>query len=215
MCKPVTFFRLLCSEYITPEKKTVLNYLKEQIIRQIQKGQDSPALTKLYQYEYPKILHFIKTNQGDEEEAKDIFQDAILIFYKQVKLNKFDLQYDIGAYIYSISRNLWINRVKKKSRHVSISEHEPVVEVQGNVLDDLITEERENIVKEILSQMGSACQQLLRYVIYFRLSMKEIAKKMKFSSENVAKTKHYKCKQRLIKIIKEHPSLLKELKYVS
>lgn len=40
--------------------------------------------------------------------------------------------------------------------------------------------------------------------------MKEICKKMGFSTENGAKTRNYKCKQQLISLLKKNP-LVKEL----
>ena len=47
--------------------------------------------------------------------------------------------------------------------------------------------------------------------IYDKRSMKEISTMLGFSSQDSAKTQSYKCKQKLIKSLKENPTLAKEV----
>lgn len=189
-----------------------MEYSDREILELIRNGNDNPALSFLYKKVLPKVKHFIKGNNGDDDESYDIFQDAIMIFYKQVKLEKFKEEHEIAGFIYSISRNLWINRVKKKSRTISYSGEMPVVEVSETVLEDLITEEREALIMKVLGDLGDRCKELLLYSIFHKFSMKEICEKMGFSTENAAKTRNYKCKQRLIELTKDNQSIKDLLK---
>jgi len=90
---------------------------------------------------------------------------------------------------------------------VQLSENTPIQEHSYNFADDLIVKEREDYVVNMFSKLGNTCKQILLYSIFHKFSMKEIKEKMNFTSENVAKTKNYKCKQRLIELVKENASV--------
>lgn len=186
-----------------------MEYSDKEVLSLINNGEDDRALSFLYKKLLPKIRHLVKNNSGDDEEAYDIFQDAILIFYKHVKNGKFNTQYEIGGFIYSISRNLWINRAKQKNRTTALTPGDSEVE-DNNILDDLITKEREDHVMKMLSSIGEKCRELLLYSIFHKFSMKEICQKMGLSTENAAKTQNYKCKQKLVELVKDN-SYLKDL----
>ena len=186
-------------------------YTDQEILAAIHSGDDDRVLGQLYSVYLPKIKGMILKNSGTEDEALDVFQDAVMAFYKQVKTGKFKEQYQIGAFIYSVSRNLWINYIKKKNRNISISEKEYLIPLEDDVLNDMITKEREKKVMEVFSQIGERCQELLTYSIFRKYSMKEICQRMGFSTENAAKTRNYKCKQKLIRLVNDNQALKKFL----
>lgn len=183
-----------------------MRYTDSEILDSIRKGKEDRALEFLYKSVLPKIKHYVLSNSGDDQEAYDIFQDAIMIFYRQVKLDKFKEEHEIAGFIYSVSRNLWINRAKQRNRNVS-AEGLSFVESDGDVLGGLISKEREVYVMNMLAGLGERCKELLLFTIFHKLSMKEVCEKMGFSTENAAKTRNYKCKQKLIELVKDNPSV--------
>jgi DNA-directed RNA polymerase specialized sigma24 family protein len=58
------------------------------------------------------ILQLVINNNGDEDEAKDIYQEAIIVLYNKVKRGDFELSSKLKTYIYSICRRLWLKRLK-------------------------------------------------------------------------------------------------------
>ena len=183
------------------------SYSDSEILEAIKNGDDNRVLAYLYRKVLPKVKHFILSNSGDSDEANDIFQDAVLIFYKQVKLERFNPQYEIAGFIYSVSRNLWINYIKRKNKQTELTEGYHQRPEEQSFLDDLITKEREKNVMDVLNRLGDRCRELLILSVFQKMTMKEIAEKMGFSNENSAKTRNYKCKQNLITLIEENPSL--------
>lgn len=177
------------------------------ILEAIRQGNDDQVLKELYDQLYPHIEAFIIKNSGTTAEAADIFQDAVLAFYKQVKKAKFDENYTVSGFIFSVARNMWYNRVKKRNRHVEFNEESHDIPEETNTMDDLINREREANINYLLSFLEERCRTILIYAIYHKFSMTTIKQKMGFRSEDVAKTKHYKCKQKLIKVLKQNPSL--------
>ena len=147
-------------------------------------------------------------NSGTEEDAKDIFQDTVLIFYNQVKLNKFDESKEIGGFMYSVARNLWINKVKKDNKLVKIADTENLEIFEDDFLSDMITKEKAFAIEGLMNKIGEECKKLLMYSVYEKLSMKEIAEKMGYKNEGIAKTYNYRCKQKLVNMVKDNQNLI-------
>ena len=184
-----------------------MEHTDQEILTAIKKGDDDPVLAVLYKKYWPVIRRYVVKNSGSEEEAQDVFQDTIIAFYKQVKMNRFNDNYQIGAFIFSVGRNFWINKVKRDQRQVELSKEQPYPEWEENILHDIITEERAALVRKVFSKIGEKCRELLTYTVFHRYSMSEVCKLMGFSTENAAKTRNYKCKQQLIKLVHKHDHL--------
>ena len=182
-----------------------MRFSDEEILKAIQYGSSEEVLDFLYRTVQPKVSMWILQNNGDKEEAQDVFQDAVIAFYRYVKMNRFKQGNSVAGFIYSVSRNLWINRAKQKSRFVSDSEkHVNLAAEENDFYAQTISEDRAQRIQELLTQLGERCKELLTYSIFDNLSMEEISKKMGFSNANTAKTKNYKCKQRMIQLVKEN-----------
>lgn len=145
------------------------------------------------------ILKFILANKGTEDEAKDVIQDSIIVFYEQVKNKNLVLDCTINTYIYSVSRNLWLKKLAYKSRFINeLSEYIVIDNVLTEGFDDDI---RNNKFIKLFNELGESCRVILLYYYYDKLSMKEIMIRMNFKSEQAAKNKKYKCLNYLREIV--------------
>jgi len=184
----------------------------KEILDWIEKGRDNEALTSIYKSSLPKIRKYVIANNGTEEEVKDIFQDTIVIFYRKVKTGAFREEVDIDAFLFTIARNLYINYVTRHlKRNIKGFEQDEKDESE-DVLQHLIGREKEALLDRLFKELGDTCAELLKLNIFHNFSMKEIAQKMNFSNENVAKTKSYKCRQRLASLIKNNKELINYFK---
>ena len=183
------------------------------IIDCIKNRQNDKALSYLYSHTLKKVKNYILNNNGSQDDANDIFQDAVIIFFKSVLENKFEANYSVDAYIFTISKNLWINTAKRKRKlvHVDIEDQHISTDTYSQ-LDTLISKEKRKALDIAYSKLDTGCRKLLGLVAYEKLSMKELQAKMELTSENAAKTMHYRCKQAFHKIIKEDTELLNALK---
>lgn len=176
-------------------------YKDKDIIDSIRRGEDTRILKHLYDKILPKICRYICQNSGTKDDAFDVFQDGVMIFYKYVITGQYHENYDISGFLYSVCRNLWINKVKRDRFTTRLQNDIEGKETGRNILDDIISAERETEVRGFLSELGGRCRELLQYVFYHQLTTKEICEKMGFANEDTLKTKKYKCKQRLLEII--------------
>lgn len=187
---------------------------EKNIIHSIRTGANSIALEYLYDISLKKVRQYIMKNSGSKEDANDIFQDAVIVLFNQIQMNKFNEVYSIDAFLYSVARNLWIDKVRRSKKFTMFdSSIETTIHSQElDQLQYLIQKEKSTAMKQVFKLLDEKCQRILSYVIYEKRSMKEIKDLMGYSSEDVAKTNHYRCKQYLSKLVKNDPSLLELLK---
>lgn len=165
----------------------------EIIIEKIKKG-DNTAVDYLYQKHFGMMLRLIQKNNGTEDEAKDIYQDALIIFWEKVSSGDFILTSKISTYLYSICNNLWKKELLRKSR---LSSDEKDIPVHS----DFFQKEQINAITECIEKLSETCQKVLSLYYFDKMSMSEIAVRLDFSSSDTAKTKKYKCKKELDKLV--------------
>jgi len=170
------------------------------VIEAIRNNKNDKALSILYDHYLPEVKKYIRSNNGKGEDAEDMFQDALVILYKYIKTGQYDESYSLGGFLMTVCKNLWINKAKKDSRNVRIDKYD--MPDHNDVVDDMITQEREKMVADAMSELGPRCQELLMLSNFEKLSSREIAEKMGFESEDAVKTRKYKCMQRLMEIVK-------------
>jgi len=190
-----------------------MKYSGAAIIEAIHKGTDRDLLKFLYKTVLPRVTRYVLKNNGNSEDAFDIFQDAVVAFHRYVKENKFREEGNPETFIFCICRNLWINKIRREKKQVRMPDgYERYEDDARSALEGIITEERAVIIRTILSKLGKKCEELLKMSIYDDMSLKEICLRMGFTSEDAVKTQKYKCKQKLIGFIKEHDGLIEGIK---
>lgn len=163
------------------------------------KGGDEKALEYLYKKYYRMMTKLVITNSGTEEEARDVYQDALIVFWQKATSGKLVLTSKISTYIYSICQNLWRKELDRKKR---LSNEE----VDGSVSQDTETLEKEKIIAKCIDQLGETCRKVLMYYYFEEMSMQDIAEKLGFANTDTAKTKKYKCKKKLDEMVKSQYS---------
>ncbi|MET4141005.1 sigma factor [Pedobacter sp. UYP1] len=76
----------------------------------------------LYKKAFPKIARYIARNGGSLEEAQDIFQDALVIYYEKFTAIQPDIVVNDNAYLFGIAKNLWLQRYKACSKTQSLND---------------------------------------------------------------------------------------------
>jgi RNA polymerase sigma factor (sigma-70 family) len=161
------------------------------------------VLLQLYRRYFPMVLHFITSNSGSEDDAKDIYQEALVLLYEKAKSGSFELQAQLKTYLYSVVRRLWLKHLAQRSRFMVRDVEQPVSEEAAleQLSDDLFDhEERDrqfNLMAESLGRLGEPCKTLLEDFYIQHLSMQEITEKFGYTNADNAKTQKYKCLMRL------------------
>lgn len=165
---------------------------------------DKEAFEQLYQTCYPRIKGMIVRNNGSEDEAKDVFQEAICVLYDKVTCGDFALSSQLKTYLYAVCKRLWLKQLKLSERIVS---DQGLPENEGEVETDLelhwLKEAQFDKMKVALARLGEPCKTILLDFYVKGLSMQEISEKFNYTNPDNAKNQKYKCLQRLKKLFFE------------
>ncbi len=165
-----------------------------EIFERICKG-DEKALEFIYKKYYRMMTKLVITNSGTEDEARDVYQDALIVFWQKATSGNLVMTAKISTYIYSICQNLWRKELDRKKR-LSNEEKDTAVSFDNDAA------EREKIIAKCINQLGETCKKVLMYYYFDEMSMQDIADKLGFANTDTAKTKKYKCKKKLDELVK-------------
>jgi RNA polymerase sigma factor (sigma-70 family) len=164
-------------------------------------NKEKDAIETIYKENYSLIQHLVINNNGTEDDARDVFQDALLVLYEKSLSNSFELNCQIKTYIYSVSRRIWLKKLQFSRRFEPQSE---IVEEIVPVEDDLGTHEKPNqqyeIMKAAIGKIGEPCKSLLEAFYIHEKNMQEIASFFGYTNADNAKNQKYKCLLRLKKL---------------
>ena len=162
----------------------------------------------VYKEFFPSIRYLIKNNAGLEEDAEDIFQEALYIILKKLQEDEFELSSSFLTYLYSISRNLWLQKLKR-TRLIERNQPELARDLdtpQNSAEKYREDEEKYDVFVRQFDNLGEDCKKLLRLFLG-KMSLKQIADEMGYKSEFYAKTKKYLCKEALKRMVENDPAL--------
>ena len=162
---------------------------------------DSRAIETLYKDNFNMVQAFILHNNGSYDDARDIFQEAMIALYEKAQSNSFVLTCQIKTYVYSICRRLWLKRLQQLGRYSnpvdSLNETIPVEE-------DFEIHEKRNaefaIMDRAMNSLGEPCKSLLEGYYLKKMGMQELASEFGYTNADNAKNQKYKCLMRLKKL---------------
>lgn len=166
--------------------------LSDEHLLKLVRANQSQGLDYLYQHSYPTIERYIRANQGSAEEARDVFQDTLLIVLKQVNKPDFQLTASLKTYVVSISKHLWLQHLKQKTKFVSLSGDE-LAERADESADTGATSSALDLLAPILSAITVTCLTLLTALFFQRKSMATLMAELGYANRHTVQNQKYKC----------------------
>jgi RNA polymerase sigma factor (sigma-70 family) len=159
------------------------------------------ALNKLYIGYFPMVLQLILNNNGDEDDAKDVYQEGIIVLYNKIKSGNFELSSKLKTYIYSVCRRIWLKKLSQQSRKSNnVSDFEDVIAVEVDIEQHEEKDQQFEKMQSALLHLGEPCKTIIQDFYINNLSMQDISEKFGYTNTDNAKTQKYKCLQRLKKL---------------
>jgi len=162
---------------------------------------DRKAIEIIYRENYNMVRSLIINNSGSTDDAKDIFQEAMIVLYEKVRSGTFELNCLIKTYVYSVSRRLWLKRLQQMNRYVPAMENlQDTVPVEEDVEENARIDGEFQAMEKAIGSLGEPCKSLLEAYYLEKKSMHEIAQFFGYTNAENAKNQKYKCLVRLKKI---------------
>lgn len=148
----------------------------------------------LYKTAFPVVAKYIGRMGGSFDEAKDVFQDALVVYYERSVSAESALNNDIG-YLVGTAKNLWLKRYRQSNQNLPLN--------HVDVFDDEHESPSNNRLMRFLETAGKKCMDLLKGFYYDELSLTEIADEYGYSGVRSATVQKYKCLEKVRETVKQ------------
>lgn len=158
--------------------------------------------------QWGKALAFLMKRFGiGEDDCKDIFQESFITLYDNIRAGRLkDMTASLSTYFLAICRNKAMETLRGASKSVAVESETSLSlidgEIQADKIDSLlalddgdedVVERKERLVRSIVSNLPSPCDELLCGFYRDNLSMRSLAEMFGYSSESVAKVTKHRC----------------------
>jgi DNA-directed RNA polymerase specialized sigma24 family protein len=153
--------------------------------------------TTLYQKAFPIVAKYVAKMGGSFDQAKDIFQDALVIYYEKVLSNSITLQSSENAYILGIAKHLWLKTYRDNAGNIPLD--------TANI--DQPEEEQHQYASSklmhYLETTGQKCMEMLKAFYYDKLSATQITQLFGYSGTHSTTVQKYKCLEKVRDTVKQ------------
>lgn len=152
---------------------------------------NSSVIQSIYKKFVPKVIHYIRNNSGDEDQAQDVVQEVLILLFDQAKAQKLTLTCPFDAYFFLLCKRKWLNELKKSSnKGVTIADDFASINEANEdlVAQTEVFEEKQQLFDAMFKKLGEKCQEVLKLSFVLK-SMEEVAEKLNVTYGYVRKKK--------------------------
>ncbi|MBV8388186.1 MAG: sigma-70 family RNA polymerase sigma factor [Mucilaginibacter sp.] len=149
----------------------------------------------LYKSTFPAVVRYVSKMEGTFDQAKDIFQDTLVIYYEKCVECSFELKTNEKAYILGIAKHLWLKQHRDNIK---------LTPIEGLDIESEETEQAsDKKILNFLQTAGKKCMDLLRSFYYDGLQLADAAELFGFSGVRSATVQKYKCLEKVRETVKQ------------
>ena len=164
-----------------------------QLLNQLRAG-NNRGFAMLYRHCYPSIEHFVLQNSGSQDQAKDLFQETLLILLTNLQDPTFHLTSSLKTYVFTISKNLWLKQLKKSARWTGLEDVGELSSLLAPIEIETPPTAYEKVLA-ILAKLTTHCQNLLSAIFFRKKEMTDIVQDDGYANMHSAQNQKYKCLQ--------------------
>ena len=165
----------------------------------------SRIIQQVYRECFPMVERMVINSGGDQEQAKDVFQDGWIIVYRKIVKGEIELTCKFSTFLYAICKRVWIQEKRKRITRMKLTpseseifeEPEPFVEDEQSKVKTLFNKH--------FNQLSKDCQTILILHIN-NAPIEEIQKIMNYQNPHYVMDRKYRCKRSLIQRIFNDPN---------
>ncbi|MCB0560049.1 MAG: sigma-70 family RNA polymerase sigma factor [Lewinellaceae bacterium] len=178
------------------------------IVQQLRTSREA-AFEQLYEASFPQVARMVKAMGGEYEDARDIFQDALVILYEKAVEGRLDIQSSPSAYLMGIAKHLWLRQRRQNSHLLALSE----LEQQIDIPEDFFQQPEKPSLRlfRFLAAAGRKCMEILQAFYYQRMPLPEIAEEFGFANTRSATVQKHKCLEKVREQVKAKTILYEEV----
>jgi DNA-directed RNA polymerase specialized sigma24 family protein len=150
----------------------------------------------LYKKAFSPVAHYVARMGGSLEEAQDIFQDTLVIYYEKVVSAEAAIIVNEKAYLLGIAKKLWLQHYKISHKNQPLNNFDT-----GAVTDEQLASGK---ILHYLETAGKRCMELLKAFYYDHLPVGKLATLFGYSGTHSATVAKYKCLEKVRETVKQN-----------
>lgn len=176
------------------------------IVELLKKG-DQKTLERIYLENREGFINFSKKYNIEEDDAIDIYQDAILILRENAVNGKIDdLQSNVSTYLFAIGKYKIFHNFRVQSKLEMTNNFDLVeenIDFDVNLYGPVLTKEQQ-LLKKYYDQLGDRCKSILNLFYYQGYTLDEIRDILNYSNKKVLKSQKSRCIKQLRDLVNKH-----------
>lgn len=162
------------------------------------KEEREQVFVSLYKKAFPAVAKYVNQMGGSFDEAKDVFQDALVIYYEKVLTSAITVNSSEKAYLLGIAKHLWLKTYRDGANNLPLD----AVNLDG-VTDDMEMDYAPDKLMRYLQTAGQKCMEILRAFYYDKLSTIQVTELFGYAGTHSATVQKYKCLEKVRDTVKQ------------
>ncbi|MCB0547638.1 MAG: sigma-70 family RNA polymerase sigma factor [Phaeodactylibacter sp.] len=192
-------------------QKSILALMENPLLIKGLRDHDTTTIEYIFTRFFPMIENYVKSNgNGNRQEAEDLFMNALEVIYLKAEDENFELHSAFSSLLFEICKRQWLNILKRRKRTLPIASGQQPEVLEKDFQTAIETAERYQLYREKFRKLSEGCRRVLSLALE-GLSMRDIAYKLGFASEGYARKRKFKCKQKLMQLVRmdaRYPELM-------
>lgn len=170
---------------------------------------DQHLIKEIYEKWQKDVLSFVLKNNGNKQDAADIFQESILALLILARRGNFILTVPLGGLLNLIFRRRWFGVLKRKRKETEIIQE--LKAYSDDKVSNIIAYEASKAYNEkklfdfCFEKLGDRCKKILKLSLS-GLSRVEMMPELESKSENAVNQSVFRCRAKLKELIKQYRS---------
>lgn len=156
------------------------------------RAKDPDVMRYIYNQFYPMVRFFIIRNRGNDTDAQDVFQDAVLAIYERMRQDKFTLDSSLKTFIYSVCRHKWLQYLDRQKFVIDVEDLDNYLAYEDKAFYEDESAWHKWLFQKHYLRLSESCQQIIRMYLD-RTNMLEVAGAMGYKNRQYAIKRKYEC----------------------
>jgi RNA polymerase sigma factor (sigma-70 family) len=164
------------------------------------RSENNQAFGELYKSYFGSVKRFVLNNNGNVQEAEDLFQDTLLVFVGKVRQDGFVLTASLKTYLMAIAKHLWLKNLRGKplealfddTSNMSFYDNiQSAIDQEATYWDKL---------QYYLSKITAHCSRLMHAMFFQNKTIEAIQQEYGYSTKHNAQNQKHKCMEQIRKV---------------
>lgn len=162
---------------------------------------DSTLISDIYGRFSREVKLWVLKNNGDADDAQDLFQDALMAIYDRYCGRDFQLSGAFGALLMTVCRRKWFDRLSQKKRESGVrnAEAERYTEETSEweaAEEAILQQQRQECLSQVFELLSEQCRKLLSLITAGETPVEQIAQQLGMANANAVYQSKHRCTAR-------------------